>query len=289
LPLDVYWIVTAAEGNGVLAVNLMHYGEPALSPYYEEVVRLIKTRDVRVISSSTASEFGAMAAKAAVKAGLDELWLIFDGMDDATFRRMRGPRAGFKTGLDQLRGLQAAKAKAGSSVPDIVVIMIRHPYNRHQWSEFIEFFGGWSGVSCYLANYSTFGGRQASLLKTLEQLQDDPATQAEQERVAAINAHPCRYPWHSVCVLADGRVVPCCRDVNGDLELGDMRTQSLQDIWNGPALQRLRQQFADGDRNNPLCWACREASLEIGVPAGLDEAPGREARELAGDDFREMH
>lgn len=268
----------AATGDQMLAVNFMHYGEPALSPHYRDGVRLLKRLGVHVVSSSTSSEFSERAARAAVEAGLDELWLIFDGMDDATFQRMRGPRASFEEGLERLRFLQQLKAEAGATVPDIVAVMVRHAWNRHQWGRFEAFFGAWQGVRHYLAHFSTFNGR-APLLDQLRQLMDDPATQEEQIRVAALNAHVCRYPWHSVCVLADGRVVPCCRDLNGDLCLGDLKTQSLAEIWNGEAIRELRRRFAANDRNNPLCLACREASLEIGLP---DELAPEEEQELLG-------
>lgn len=256
----------AAVGDARLAVNFMHYGEPALSPHYAHGVRRLKERGVSVVSSSTASEFDEAAAQAAVEAGLDELWLIFDGMDDETFQRMRGPRASFQRGVERLRALVERKARHAAAKPDIVAVMVRHPENRRQWDRFQAFFADMPGVRGYLAHLSTFNGAHAPLLAALASLEDDPDTQAEQARVAALNAHPCRYPWHSVCVLADGRVVPCCRDVNGDMTLGDLNHQSLLEIWNGPAVRDLRRRFAAGDRNNPLCRSCREASLEIGLP-----------------------
>jgi radical SAM protein with 4Fe4S-binding SPASM domain len=266
----------AASGNGMLAVNFMHYGEPALAPHYGLGIRLLKERGVRVVSSSTASEFSAEAAAAAVESGLDELWLIFDGMDNATFHRMRGPRADFARGLACLDRLCALKAEKEANAPDIVAMMVRHPLNRHQWAEFEAFFSQRHGIRHYLAHLSTFAGRQAGLLADLARLADDPTTRDEQERVAAINAHPCRYPWHSVSVLADGRVVPCCRDINGDMILGDLNRQSLSEIWNGPAIRSLRRALAAGDRGNPLCRACCEASLEIGIPNDFDRDPLRQ-------------
>ncbi|MDP3427516.1 MAG: SPASM domain-containing protein [Humidesulfovibrio sp.] len=262
--------IYGTEGEATLSICFMHYGEPALTPHYEHGIRVFKKLGLRVISSSTSSEFSEKIAQAAVSAGLDELWLIFDGMDDETFKRMRGPRAGFEEGLACLERLQAIKRIQGAAKPAITAVMIRHPYNRHQWPLFDEFFGNWAGVQHYLGHLSTFSGRQPSLLADLASLMDDPATCREQQRVAELNAKPCRYPWHSVCVLADGRVVPCCRDINGDMVLGDLTRQSLAEIWNGPSMLALRRALAVGDRANALCNSCREASLEIGIPHAVD-------------------
>ena len=44
-------------------------------------------------------------------------------------------------------------------------------------------------------------------------------------------------------ILWDGRVVPCCRDSDAALELGDLNVQSLEEIWKGAEVKRLREQL----------------------------------------------
>jgi radical SAM protein with 4Fe4S-binding SPASM domain len=44
-------------------------------------------------------------------------------------------------------------------------------------------------------------------------------------------------------VLWDGRVVPCCRDSDAALVLGDLTKQSLEEIWSGAEIKRLREQL----------------------------------------------
>jgi hypothetical protein len=41
-------------------------------------------------------------------------------------------------------------------------------------------------------------------------------------------------------------VVPCCRDDDGRLVLGDLLRQSLAEIWQGPEAQALRARHRDG-------------------------------------------
>ena len=67
---------------------------------------------------------------------------------------------------------------------------------------------------------------------------------------------PCHYLWKSVVVLWDGRVVPCCRDFDGKITLGDLKRQSLTDIWRGSTLQALRRMHLDGEFENTLCDDC---------------------------------
>jgi radical SAM protein with 4Fe4S-binding SPASM domain len=60
-----------------------------------------------------------------------------------------------------------------------------------------------------------------------------------------------------VVVLWDGRVVPCCRDDDARVVLGDLRESSLEEIWNGPAARQLRQQLIDNAvPDGHLCSGC---------------------------------
>ena len=60
-----------------------------------------------------------------------------------------------------------------------------------------------------------------------------------------------------VAILHDGRVVACCLDQAGHIELGNIHTQALSDILNGKLAQNLREGFAKRELRHPLCQACR--------------------------------
>lgn len=260
------------SGNGKPMIQFMHYGEPASYKWYEESIRYAKDKGFKVLISSTSSAFNDRAVMASVDANLDYLWLVFDGMDDETFRKIRGKAAGFGKGLEQLNKLLSYKTQQNSNAPEISVVMIKHPDNRHQWQEFKQFFGASPHVRANLAHFSSFSGKVPTINKLQQALSDDAEEAAEIMRVQELDRHVCYYPWHSVSVLADGRVVPCCRDLNGDYILGDLNSESLADIWNGAPIRKLRQDFINGNRNNPLCCKCREGSLETGIPPKPDHS-----------------
>lgn len=71
---------------------------------------------------------------------------------------------------------------------------------------------------------------------------------------------PCRYLWESLVVLADGRVVPCCKDFDGGEILGDVFAgDRLADLWNGARMVELRRAHVAGDYDRlPLCARCAE-------------------------------
>lgn len=57
-------------------------------------------------------------------------------------------------------------------------------------------------------------------------------------------------------VLCDGTVVPCCLDHEGDLALGNLRTQSLEEILSSGRAQAIYNGFSDRLAAEPLCRRC---------------------------------
>lgn len=59
-----------------------------------------------------------------------------------------------------------------------------------------------------------------------------------------------------VGVLVDGTVVPCCLDHEGDLALGDLKTQSLDQILATPRARGIYDGFSQGRAMEELCRRC---------------------------------
>lgn len=57
-------------------------------------------------------------------------------------------------------------------------------------------------------------------------------------------------------VLCDGTVVPCCLDHNGDIPLGNLFRENLEDILNRPRAKAIYQGFSSGVAAEPLCRRC---------------------------------
>ncbi|MDY7228808.1 radical SAM/SPASM domain-containing protein [Hyalangium rubrum] len=67
----------------------------------------------------------------------------------------------------------------------------------------------------------------------------------------------CHYPVDTLNVLADGSVILCCNDWKHLDRYGNLRTQGISEVWNGPQLTRLRKAALEGTlREHPMCKAC---------------------------------
>jgi len=53
-----------------------------------------------------------------------------------------------------------------------------------------------------------------------------------------------------------GQGILCCNDYHGAVDLGNVRDQSLVEIWNSPAMHQYRLHLQNKNRHLPLCDKC---------------------------------
>ena len=64
----------------------------------------------------------------------------------------------------------------------------------------------------------------------------------------------CSWPWNTLVMLCDGRIVCGCADPYAHRVLGDVRTASVHDVWSGPTITRLRDDLNAG--GSKFCGDC---------------------------------
>jgi hypothetical protein len=76
----------------------------------------------------------------------------------------------------------------------------------------------------------------------------------------------CSWPWTTLVMLCDGRLVCGCADPLGQRVLGDARTRTLNAVWTGETLCSLRTDLNGG--GSSFCGDCPlKLPLESGEPA----------------------
>lgn len=67
----------------------------------------------------------------------------------------------------------------------------------------------------------------------------------------------CKLPFISIVVRPTGKVSLCCNDALGQMTLGDINKQSLQEVWYSEEFKKIRKEMlANGRKNLPLCKDC---------------------------------
>ncbi|RLA66378.1 MAG: radical SAM protein [Epsilonproteobacteria bacterium] len=66
----------------------------------------------------------------------------------------------------------------------------------------------------------------------------------------------CQGLQSHVAILASGKVVPCCLDCDGIIELGDLHTESLNKILSSKRATGMLEGFKEGKATEELCRKC---------------------------------
>ncbi len=221
-------------------IELFHFGESLLHPQLPEMVRLGAEKSLKMTLSVNPPHLTAKASAELLTAGAFKIIVSLDGNEAATYRKIRGPAAKYDKGVANVRHLIAIHREMRSPTQLVLRTIQMHENDpeieamRRRWEdEGIAFearaFFPWSeGELAALGNYDRYPPHM-----------------------------PCPFPWQYLVVQWDGRVVPCCRDYNAANVVGDARTQSLVEIWNGPVFEAFRRQHETGDfAGNVFCRDC---------------------------------
>ena len=59
-----------------------------------------------------------------------------------------------------------------------------------------------------------------------------------------------------IAILVDGTVVPCCLDNNGDIPLGNILQETIEEILEKPNVTKIKKNFENGVITCELCKRC---------------------------------
>ena len=92
-------------------------------------------------------------------------------------------------------------------------------------------------------------------------------TDGKSYRRVAKKKKTCGRPFNGpVQIQADGKMVVCCFDYNGRLEVGDTRKQSVRSILIGDRFNAIREKHKKGDLTGLVCDGCDQLNIEEKSP-----------------------
>lgn len=220
---------------------LHNAGEPLLHPDLTAMIAMALKAEIPTEISTNAGLLSFDAYKRLCEAGIARIVIALDGTDVETLAAIRGPGALPQDAFRNIEAILNDRAIHQSVLPSLVLQMVQMRANAHQHSVFIERYGrlGLPGVSAFL--------------KPLEAPANSPLFMPG----AGPPQFFCVAPWQTLGIYWDGRVVPCCYDLNASLCVGGVNHQTLMEIWCGDALSGLRERLkADKCSPRELCHIC---------------------------------
>jgi radical SAM protein with 4Fe4S-binding SPASM domain len=73
--------------------------------------------------------------------------------------------------------------------------------------------------------------------------------------IAIENSTVCAVPWMHLAFEPSGKVIPCCLTSNYNYFVGDLNTESIEEIWNSDNMKSLRKSMINGEEPT-ICSKC---------------------------------
>lgn len=262
MPLETFKKCIDELGPYLMEIGVANYGEPMLNPHIFDMIAYAKTAGPTVFMASNAHFLDEDSARRLVESGLDRVWISFDGTDQETFERyrVRGDLgrviAGVKTLLEQRKAL-------GRTNPYVELQFLVMRHNEHQMEAFRDMAEsiGADGfvtkpVSFNVADWDDEDTRRTfgEFFPTNEAFQvyrregDDWLWKRDELDF-------CTAPWRAITILADGSIVPCCRDPHGQYIMGNV-SDGVLNVWNGEKYRTFRRAMAQHRDKLAICRVC---------------------------------
>lgn len=244
MPFDVITkIIDDATSYGLCAFNFGGLGEPTLYPDLFTVIRYAKDKgviDVNIHTNGTrlTPEFN----KKLLDSGLDRIIISLDSANKESYERIR---------------VGAKFEKVYAAVEDLVMQRDKHPTSRlHIKANFIEMDEADSRDKDEFLAYWSKRVNRISILRYLD-CEDGEEEVFHKANYIQDEAYVCAELWRRLTIWSDGTATVCYRDIKKKVAVGSIHEQSINEIWTGDKLQKIRDAHRKGDfKKCLLCTTC---------------------------------
>ena len=240
-------------------LRLYKDGEPFLNKNLAAMIRYAKDSGrVQYIDTTTnGSLFSQKRLGEVLEAGIDKINISVDGMNNAQYKQFTGYDFDFDKFVENVRWLYRNKGDC-----EIMMKIPGELLQPGQREEFMQTFGDHCDrifVENFAPCWPEFDVEEHTGFKITEGIYQQPLQPTD----------TCPYIFYAMSVNADGLVSACFLDWGRKLAIGDVRQQSLLEIWRGDAMNALRLQHLKGDRcKNGVCGQCGQ--LTHCLPDNID-------------------
>ncbi len=254
MKLDVFKKIVddlGAFDQRIKVLRMYKDGEPFLNKRLADMVGYAKqSGHVEYIDTTTnGSLLTPDRIGPVLQAGIDKINISVDGMTEETYARFTGFKFDFKAFVENVKWVHANKGQC-----EIVVKIPGELITEAQRQEFFDTFGDHCDrifVENFAPCWPEFDIEKHTGVKITKGIY--------QQEVG--DTDTCPYIFYGYSVNADGLVSSCFLDWGRKLVIGDVRQQSMKEIWNSDLMNALRLQHLEGRRRqNGVCGNCGQLS-----------------------------
>lgn len=221
-------------------VSICGFGEPLLDPSFSEKLSYAKSKGIERVTTNTNLGFlNEKIARKIVEVEMDEIYVSIDAATDETYRKLR-PNLNFKLVEDNIYILLKIRKASHKVKPTVILSYVESDVNRHETEKFTS---KWDrlvdGISISQIHNWTGDVNHGGVSETFRR------------------RDPCRLLWTDMVISWDGLVPLCCLDYENKIVLGDVKKNSIKEIWNYKKLAAIRNYHRNREFERiSLCKNC---------------------------------
>jgi radical SAM protein with 4Fe4S-binding SPASM domain len=242
----------------VKVLRLYKDGEPLLNRRLADMIKYAKEVGAaeRIDTTTNASLLTKEKGSAIVEAGLDRINISIYGVNSEQYQTFSGVKIDFQKVLTNVRNFYEIRGNC-----EMLVKISGDSLTEEEKAQFLEYFGDYTDkihIEHVMSCWPEFE------VKGVEVNQEKGIYGQD-----IIEADACSYPFYSISINSDGAVSVCFLDWSHKMIVGDVRNQSVRDIWDGKEMRAYRKMFLQGDRKkHSVCGGCGQMSH--GMPDNID-------------------
>lgn len=244
MPMNLFQkIVDDASENGFTVLNLSMYGEPLLDDLLFQRIAYAKAKRLKVGFSSNGTLLTSDKISKILENGLD--WIAFS-VDSNTKEYYEHIRVGanFEDTCANIRELIRLRQERNTSKPLIMIYSTVLTKDNLHASKLLE-------PILVGADFFSMG------LADTRREENFCFTRKSFSKIRKARLYPCPVVWGAPSIMSNGKMVLCCKDYDGSIELGDLNNQTIMEIWNSDKLRKIKELHLRGEGDKiELCKNC---------------------------------
>jgi radical SAM protein with 4Fe4S-binding SPASM domain len=244
-------------GDYLLFLLIFGYGEPLLNPDILEMIRLAKAKDIFVVMSTNGVLLDQPKVDRMLEAPPDLLIISLDAVREETYKKYR-VGGDFHKVLANIRYLSEQKAARRTATPLVDLQFLAMKDNEEELisaSEIVKNLGADKYSVKKVARY--YSDPEFAGIKSL-------LPREHPEFVYSIYADPaasigkfCSLPWRQTAITWDGKIIPCCKDIDACHVLGTaFDGKPFKEKWNNERFLAWRANVKNDIDRIDICKGC---------------------------------
>lgn len=229
-------------------------GEPLINQYFPDMVAYAKEKKVAnfIETITNASLLNPEYNRRIICSGIDRIRISVEAVNGEGYSTVTGKEIDFDSFINNIRDLHDISGEC-EIYCKIVDISVPTKKERDKFYEIFDPICDRMFIDTVIPLWSDFD--------EISEIVSENATGIHNQKVKEVRI--CPYPFYSLMINPDGEVTLCCADWKREYIVGDLKRESLINIWNGNKLRAFWINMLKGKKDEYImCSKCKLPSYD---------------------------